>query len=143
MGYRNLTCHHLESTRLSFSLGQCAISCIACFGVDLSCFGQPRAKMPRLPTTIAVQAVFSQMTRFATFVTVPIVLSQMANSSTVIASRCTITTTQMSSFALTTKWPMFEVPSNLFIPLNCPGRLWFPSLLFSFYLISKTFHHAH
>ena len=70
MGYGNLTCHHLGSARISFSLGQCINSHIALLWSSLVLFQAISSKMPRLPTTVVVQTVFGQMTRLATILTV-------------------------------------------------------------------------
>ena len=114
MGYRNMTCHHLGSARISLPLGQCRDSSIALFQSWLVLLWEISTKMSSFLATVAIQAVFCQITRLATFIIVLIVAGKMANSYVVIASWCIITITQMLSFALVAKWPLLEVPSSLF-----------------------------
>ena len=122
MGYRNLTCHHLRSARLSLSLGQRTVSCIALpWGWLVLLWAISR--------TVAILAVFRQMTRLATILTVLTVSGYMASFPTIIASWWVTTITQASSFAFIAKRPLLEVPLSLFTSpeLSWPTMVPWPS----------------
>ena len=130
MGYRNLTCHHLRSDRLSLPLSQRIHSCISLVRIWPLLLWAILSKMPRFPTIVAVQAVFCQMTRLATVLTILTVSGYMASFFAIIASWWIITITKCRLLHLLQSGHCSKFCRACLLPPNCSGRPWFLGPLF-------------